>query len=159
MAIRRVKRTRRGFELRLPPAERDVLRSLPDQLETLLDEGDRDDPALRRLYPSAHLDDEAAAAEFDGFVRGDLTAGRRRALGEMTRTLGETTLTEEELLAWLAVVNDLRLVLGVRLAVTEETTPNDFEDDREAAGSYALYAYLSYLEEEMVDALSGALEG
>ena len=154
MALRRIKRTRRGFELRLPAAERDVLRTLPSQLRTLLDAGEREDPAMRRLFPAAHLDDAAAAEEFDGFVRDDLTEQRRRSIDEMTRTLDAPTLTEDELLAWLGVVNDLRLVLGVRLAVTEETTPGDFEGDDEAAATYALYAYLSYLEEEVVDALS-----
>jgi hypothetical protein len=73
----------------------------------------------------------------------------------MSRTLDERTLTEDELLAWLAVINDLRLVLGVRLAVSEESVPSDFEGDEEASASYALYAYLSYLEEEVVDALAG----
>lgn len=153
MASRRIRRTRRGFDLRLPMAERDVLRSLPAQLGALLDEGDRQDPAMRRLFPPAHLDDADAAAEFDGFVRDDLTEQRRNALAEMERTVDAGRLSEEELLAWLAVVNDLRLILGVRLAVSEETDPADYAADDEAAGSYALYAYLSYLEEEMVEAL------
>jgi uncharacterized protein DUF2017 len=155
VALRRIKRTRRGFDLRLPTQERDVLRTLPDQLRALLDEGDRDDPAVRRLYPSAHLDDEAASAEFDTIVRDDLTEQRRNALDEMARTIDASSVSEDELLAWLAVVNDLRLVLGVRLAVTEDTKPTEFSGDDEASASYALYAYLSYLEEEMVEALSG----
>ncbi|HEY7756048.1 MAG TPA: hypothetical protein VID69_07470, partial [Actinomycetota bacterium] len=75
---RRVKRTRRGtFDLRLPEAERAVLRTLPEQLRSRLDTGDPlEDPAMRRLYPAAYLDDPAAAAEFDGIVRDDLTAQR-----------------------------------------------------------------------------------
>jgi hypothetical protein len=154
VAVRRIKRTRRGFDVRLPGAERDLLRGLPEQLDTLLSEGGADDPVMRRLYPSAHLDDEAASAEFAEVTRDDLTDGRRRALAEMSRTLDERTLTEDELLAWLAVINDLRLVLGVRLAVSEESVPSDFEGDEDASASYALYAYLSYLEEEVVDALA-----
>ena len=140
--------------MRLPARERDVLRTLPTQLGELLDDGDREDPAVRRLFPSAYLDDVAAAADFDGIVRDDLVRERRHALEEMTRTIDATSVTEDELLAWLAVVNDLRLVLGVRLAVTEETTPADFAGDDEASASYALYAYLSYLEEEIVEALA-----
>ena len=155
MPARRIRRGRRGFDVRLPAAERDVLRSLPEQLGALLDEGDRDDPAMRRLHPPAHLDDPEATAEFDGFVRDDLTEQRRKALAEMARTVDARSLSEDELLAWLAVVNDLRLVLGVRLAVTEETVPGDFAESGDAAGSYALYAYLSFFEEEMVEALGG----
>jgi uncharacterized protein DUF2017 len=154
VAVRRIKRTRRGFDVRLPGPERDLLRSLPEQLGALLTDGEPDDPVMRRLYPAAHLDDEAASAEFADVTRDDLTEGRRRALAEMSRTLDERTLTEDELLAWLAVINDLRLVLGVRLAVSEDTVPGDFEGDEEASASYALYAYLSYLEEEVVAALA-----
>jgi hypothetical protein len=136
-----VKRSRLGgYVVRLPSAEREVLGSLPPMLRALLAEQDAEDPALRRLFPSAFLDDEEAAAEFDSVVR--------------ERTVGSDRLSEEELSAWLASVNDLRLVLGVRLAVTEESTPAEFNGDPETEQAYALYAYLSYLEEEMVEALS-----
>ena len=153
---RRVKRTRRGpFELRIPEAEREVLRTLPGQLRDLITDGDPlEDPAMRRLYPAAHLDDPEAAAEFDGFVRGDLTAQRMRSIETMTRTIDARRLNEEEIAAWLAAINDLRLILGVRLNVTEVSVPADFEGEPEREAAYALYAYLSYLEEEIVQALS-----
>ncbi|MEX0743634.1 MAG: DUF2017 family protein [Actinomycetota bacterium] len=144
-----------GFDLRIPRSERNVLRGLPDQLRRLLDEGDAEDPALRRLYPSAYLDDPVAAAEFDGFVRDDLTEQRMKAIETMARTIDSVHLNEEEVVAWLAAINDLRLVFGVRLAVTEESEPEDFEGDEGTHGSYALYAYLSVLEEDIVEALSG----
>jgi hypothetical protein len=157
MAIRHriVRSAAGGFDLRIPRSERNVLRALPDQLRRLLDEGDTEDPALRRLYPSAYLDDPVAAAEFDGFVRDDLTEQRMKAIEIMARTIDSAHLDEEEVLAWLAAVNDLRLVLGVRLAVTEESEPEDFEGDEETRGSYAVYSYLSILEEDIVEALSG----
>ncbi|MEX2406480.1 MAG: DUF2017 family protein [Actinomycetota bacterium] len=129
---------------------------LPGQLRTLLEVGDAaEDPALRRLYPSAYLDDPVASAEFDGFVRDDLTEQRTKALETMARTIDSAHLDEDEVLAWLGAINDLRLVLGVRLAVTEESEPGDFEGDEGTEGSFALYAYLSLLEEDIVEALSG----
>ena len=145
-----------GFDLRIPRAERNVLRGLPDQLRLLLDEGDAEDPALQRLHPSAYPDDPVAAAEFDGFVRDDLTEQRMKAIETMSRTIDSEHLDEEEVVAWLAAINDLRLVLGIRLAVTEESEPEDFEGDEGTHGSYALYAYLSMFEEDIVEALSGA---
>ena len=155
-AGRRIRRSRRGtFELRIPHAERAILRTLPPQLRGLLADGDRlEDPALRRLYPAAYLDDPEATAEFDGFVRDDLTSQRMTAIDTMARTIDADRLGEDELSAWLGSINDLRLVLGVRLAVTEESDPGDFDGDPEAASSFALYGYLSYLEEEIVEALS-----
>ena len=157
MAVRRVKRSRGGdFVLRIPPPERDVLERLPQMLRELLERDDRTDPALRRLFPSAYLDDEEASAEFESVVRDDLVAQRTAAIETMERTLRAPRLTEDELVAWLAAVNDLRLVLGVRLAVTEESTPDEFDGDPETRASYRLYTYLSYLEEDVVEALSSA---
>jgi Domain of unknown function (DUF2017) len=153
---RRVKRSRLGgYVVRLPSAEREVLGTLPPMLRALLSEQDPNDAALRRLFPSAFLDDEKAAAEFDSVVRDDLMGQRLAAIETLERTVGSDRLSEEELSAWLASVNDLRLVLGVRLAVTEESTPEKFGGDPETEQAYALYAYLSYLEEEMVEALAG----
>jgi len=157
LAVRRVKRSRGGdFVLRIPPPERDVLERLPQMLRELLERDDRTDPALRRLFPSAYLDDEEASAEFESVVRDDLVAQRTAAIETMERTLRAPRLTEDELVAWLAAVNDLRLVLGVRLAVTEESTPDEFDGDPETRASYRLYTYLSYLEEDVVEALSSA---
>ena len=156
MPARRVKRSRiGGYVVRLPSAEREVLGSLPQMLRSLLSEGNHEDPALRRLFPSAFLDDEEAAEEFDSVVRDDLMGQRLAAIQTLERTVDSDRLTEEELSAWLAAVNDLRLVLGVRLAVTEESTPEEFRADPETERAYALYAYLSHFEEEMVEALAG----
>jgi hypothetical protein len=157
MAVgRRVKRTRRGsFELRIPDAERDVLRTLPGQLRELITQADPlEDPVMRRLYPAAYLDDPEAAAEFDGFVRDDLTAQRMSSIETMARTVDARSLGADELAAWLGAINDLRLILGVRLGVTEESEPGDFDGEPEREASYALYSYLSYLEEEIVQALA-----
>jgi hypothetical protein len=131
-----------------------VLRQLPPQLRALLAEGDPlEDPAMRRLYPAAYLDDPEATAEFDGVVRDDLTAQRVAAIDTMAGTIDADVLTEEQLSAWLGSINDLRLVLGVRLAVTEESDPAEFAGDEERS-SFALYVYLSHLEEEIVTVLS-----
>ncbi len=130
-----------------------MLRTLPGQLRELLEGADPvEDAAMRRLFPAAYLDDTEAAREFDSFVRDDLTAERLRALETMAGTIDEDRLTEEQLLAWLGAINDLRLVLGVRLNVTEESEPQDFTGPDES--TFAIYAYLSYLEEEVVGALS-----
>ncbi|HSJ50234.1 MAG TPA: DUF2017 family protein [Actinomycetota bacterium] len=151
----RVRRTRRGFELRLSPPEREVLRSLPGQLRALVSDGDPGaDPALGRLYPSAYLDDPDAARDFDEMTRDELTERRLAALEVMERTVDARRVNEDEMAAWLSSINDLRLVLGVRLAVTEESRPEDFAEDQVAEASFSLYAYLSGLEEEIVEALS-----
>ena len=152
----RVKRVRGGrFALRITAAERDVLRSLPAQLRQLLTGPDAAaDAGLRRLFPPAYPDDPQKAAEFDAMVRDDLVADRLAAIDVMERTIDSDRLSEEELLAWLSSINDLRLVLGTRLDVPEDLTELDVPADDPRAESLALYAYLSILEEDAVAALS-----
>ena len=150
-----VKRSRRGgFDLRIPARERDVLATLPDMLRALLVEGDPKDPVLQRLFPNAFADDEEASTEFREIVHDDLLEQRLAAIDTMERTLRSDRLSEDELIAWLAALNDARLVLGVRLAVTEEATPADFAGDPETESAFELYRYLSFLQEYVVEALS-----
>jgi hypothetical protein len=152
----RVKRVRGGrFALRITGAERDVLRLLPAQLRQLMTGQDAGaNPDLRRLFPTAYPDDPEKAAEYDAMVRDDLVAERLAAIDVMERTIDSDRLSEEELLAWLSSINDLRLVLGTRLDVAEDLSELDVTPDDPRAESLALYAYLSILEEDAVAALS-----
>jgi hypothetical protein len=151
-----IKRTRRGFELRLGPEERDVLRALPAQLRQLLEEESASsDPAMARLYPPAYPDDPIRNLEFEMVAGDDLTKQRLAAVETMERTIDAERLDEDELTAWIAVANDLRLVLGTRLEITEETREGDFPADDPRAGAFALYAYLTFLVDEGVGAISG----
>jgi hypothetical protein len=149
------KRTRRGdFELRLDPKERDILRGLPDQLRSLIENEDpTSDPAMARLYPPAYEDDPIRNLEFERIAGDDLTSQRLSAIGAMEGSIDAERLTEDQLLAWLGVLNDLRLVLGTRLDISEETTEDDFTPDDPRATTFALYAYLTWLVDAMVRAL------
>ena len=151
----RIERTRSGeIRLRLPAGEREVLRDLPRQLRELLDAGDGD---LVRLFPPAYPDDPEGNAEYERLVHGELLAGKRRALAIVEETLDADRLDEEQLAAWVGALNDLRLVLGTRLDVTEETyaAPPDPRDPR--APELALFAYLTWLQEQAVQALGSSL--
>jgi hypothetical protein len=147
-----IERTRRGnFRLRLSEAERALLRMLHAELGTLLE--DPDDPDLQRLFPPAS-DDPERDAEYQGLVRGQLVDGRTRALETLERTLSADKLTAEEADAWLRVLNDLRLILGTRLDVTEETMLEDLDPNDPNAQQLAVYGYLSWLQEQLVAALA-----
>jgi hypothetical protein len=150
-----VRRTRRGdFELRLDPQERDVLRALPDQLRELIRHEDpTSDPAMARLYPAAYPDDPIQNLEYERLAVDRLTSQRLSSIGAMEASIDADRLTEELLLSWLAVLNDLRLVLGTRLEITEETTEDDFAPDDPRASVFALYGYLTWLVDAIVRAL------
>jgi hypothetical protein len=145
---RPVKRVRSGrYQLRLSAPERDLLRSLPEQLKALL-EAKEEDPALRRLFPPAYIDDPEGEAEYRRLMGGDLLEGRRAALDTMAATIDAEDLDEAQLNAWLSAINDLRLVLGTQLDVSEDEIRLD-------TPIHELYHYLSYLEDGVVTELSG----
>ena len=157
---RRISRARRGgFDVRLPPEERDLLASLPGQLEGLLDGiGDglsAPPPALRRLFPVAYARDEVAEAAYAALVRQELLEHRREALAVLAQTASASHLDDEEAAAWLGALNDLRLVLGTTLEVSEEPVEIQPEDARYA--DWVCYSYLSFIQGELVEALEGTL--
>jgi Domain of unknown function (DUF2017) len=150
---RRIERTRGGdIRLRLPRDERALLRSLPVQLRRLLVEAP-DDPSLERLFPPAY-DDTEDEAEYRRLMGDELLEGRRRALRVIEDTLDQDRLTKEQAEAWLTALNDLRLVLGTRLDVSEEMLLERLRPDDPNAFEISLYAYLSWLQEQLVDALA-----
>ncbi len=143
-----------GVQVRLPSGLRDVLRSLCDQLETLLTTEDpSSDPALARLSPAAYPDDPLRELEFEQMAGDDLAAGRLAALRELRDTAGADTLDEEQALAWLRTLNDLRLVLGTRLDVTEESGVEDFAGDEAMEAAFQLYGALGSIQGELLLAI------
>ena len=156
MFRRRIERTRRGdFRVELSREERELLRNLPAQLRSLL-ASDPDEPSLRRLFPPAYPDDAEGEAEYRRLVYGDLLEARRAALETLEETAGRDRLSEEELDGWIGAVNDLRLVLGTRLGVTEEVYDRELDPSDPRAPELAVYAYLSWLQEQLVEAAAAA---
>jgi len=154
VARRQIERARDGsYRLRLSAAERELLRTAPAELEVLLDEPAN--PDLRRLFPHAY-EDADAQDEYATLIGDELVDGRRRALATIRATAGNDRLTADEAEAWLTGLNALRLVLGTRLDVREEE-PAHVDPSDPRAYDWAVYYYLSFLQEQLVDAMAGAL--
>ena len=143
-----------GWTLTLVPDEREVLASLPAQLRELLEETP-EDPSLVRLFPPAS-EDGAVEAQYRDMVHEQLLSDRLQALLVMQETAEAERLDHEQLGAWLVALNDLRLVLGTRLEVTEEM--EEIAEDDERIHAFALYRYLTWLQSEVVDALAAELD-
>jgi hypothetical protein len=148
--------------LRLAHDEVAVLRGLPDQLRSFLAEGE-DEPVNQRLFPPAYLDvaDIEQDSEYHRLMHDDLVSEKLANLDLVTDTLARGTtsvrrwtveLTEEEATAWLGVLNDLRLALGVRLDITEDYD-GEVDDADPRAPAFRLLSYLGWLEEQLLDAL------
>ena len=159
-AFKRVGRDR--VRVRLAQDELAVLRGLPGQLRTVLGE-DEDEPVNRRLFPPAYLDvaDIERDAEYRRLMHDDLVEEKLANLDLVTASLerGSSSvrrwtveLTDEEAAAWLGVLNDLRLALGVRLDITEDYD-GAVDDTDPRAPAFHLLSYLGWLEEQLLDAL------
>jgi hypothetical protein len=156
VAERAIERAAGGrFRLRLSAAERHLLRDLPAELRSLLEGGSKD-PTLRRLFPPAHEGDADAEAEYQELMHDELLGKHRDALAVLEQTADREELREEEFDAWLSALNDLRLVLGTRLGVTEELYETDIDLNDPDAGGLGVYLYLTWLQEQFVEAAAGA---
>jgi hypothetical protein len=149
-----IRRARDGFRVGLARQERELLAALCAQLLAELGERNGEpDPGLSRLFPAAYPDDDAAQADWEQLARPALEEGKIGALRRVEATVGEDRLGEEDAGAWLTALNDLRLVLGTRLGVTEES----YRDDVEQHPGLAVYTWLTWLQSELVEALAAGL--
>ena len=99
--------------------------------------------------------------EYHRLMHDDLVTEKLANLDLVTDSLARGTasmrrwtveLTNEEATAWLGVLNDLRLALGVRLDITEDFD-GDVDDTDPRAPALRLLSYLGWLEEQLLDAL------
>jgi hypothetical protein len=143
-----------GFAVQLPRAARALLASIAAQMrEVLTGDTADDDPAVARLFPQAYPDDPMRNMQFDDVATADLQRERLERFAILERTANARWLTEAQLLDWMRAINDARIVLGVRLDVTEEMTVDDVDDDPARAETFRTYAYLSAILEAIVQAL------
>ncbi|WP_336028920.1 DUF2017 family protein [Geodermatophilus sp. FMUSA9-8] len=155
---------RRGSDVvaRLEPAESGVLGMLLDQLEQLLtaDPDDVDgDPVLARLFPAGHRSDPALAADYRELTETALRGGKTDDLAAVRASLpaggGEVRLDPDQAGAWLRTTNDLRLALGERIGITEETEPPE-DPAGEEGQQLSVYYWLTGLQGSLVDAVAAA---
>jgi hypothetical protein len=117
-----------------------------------------EDPALARLLPDAYRDDDEAAADFRRYTEQSLRESKVRnatlARESLARGPGTLHLSAEEAQAWLLALTDLRLALGIRLGVTDDTDmESELPVDHPAAGMWSVYLWLGWLQETLVRAL------
>jgi len=145
------------FGWELAKNEREVLTHIAKDFRALLAaETPSSDPSLQRLFPPARTDDPIEELEYERKVGDALLAGKLEQLTALERCVGSRVLTEDDVLACMRAVNDLRLVLGTRLDVREDSDPSEFAGDPERRSTFELYAYLSWMLESLIDAMSGS---
>jgi hypothetical protein len=171
----RFKQTRRGVEAKVDEVEATVLAQCAGELLELLGSEQEtsadplealvglppgevttpEDPALARLFPAAYQGDDGAATEFRRFTESDLRAGKRAVasaalvqLQPLLESGGKLVLDRDQADGWLSWLNDIRLVLGTRLEVTEEEYDVAPDDPRWQA--MQVYGWLGWLQESLL---------
>lgn len=172
------RRTPAGVELRLPRLESTLLTQLVSQIEEMLEPppvddplealvGLRDtappppeDPAIARLLPDPYPDDPLASGDFRRRRTDDALAQKRDAARRVLATVpapGEVLVLDEEAAQdWLTTLNDLRLVIGTRLGITDDDSTDELEQlpaDDPRRPFVAVYGFLTGLLDELVRSL------
>jgi hypothetical protein len=124
------------------------------------------DPALDRLLPAAHREDEQIAAEFRRFTEHGLRARKTANLSTAIAALSAATeqrveLDEPQAVALVVALTDVRLVLGERLGLRSdedleliEEQVSSLDDDDPAVYALAVYDFLTWLQETLAHALN-----
>lgn len=170
----------------LEPTERELLRSLFDDVISMLEPEDRgrqdplaamigldmdvkepSDRALRRLLPNVVKDDGAASLEFRQLTERSLRESKIGALRAAALDLDkdELVLTAADARHWSTALNDVRLVLAERLDIRDEADADhvhqmqDWSQAEDVESYLALvYNFTTWLQESLVQAMLQSLE-
>ena len=113
-----------------------------------------DDPVLARLLPDGYRDDPESAGDFRRYTDADLRRRKRANATAVRRSLpeggGRLELDRDQVDPWLECLNDMRLALGTALGVTDETDPEDLDEDDPAYPTLQVYGWLGWLQESLL---------
>jgi hypothetical protein len=145
------------LRLRLEPAERDLLSTLFDELQSLVEsEIDPQDSLSQRLYPAAYREDPEAEHEFRALTESSLRTLRSERIDACRAELvaaDEIDLGDPDAgRRWIQVLNDLRLALGTRLGITEDDY-HDVDPGDPDAQPRVVYLWLTAVQDSVVSGL------
>lgn len=176
----------KGITGYLEPAERELLRSLFDDVISMLepeqpahedplaalvgmdpDAREPSDRALRRLLPNVMKDDDEASLEFRRYTERSLRENKIGALKAAALGLDkeELVLTPGDARLWSTALNDVRLVLAERLDIRDDEDADhvhlmqDWSQAEDVESYLALvYNFTTWLQESLVQAMLQSLE-
>lgn len=120
------------------------------------------DPAVARLLPAFHREDDDLAAGLRILREPEVIAAKDDAAVALLDTLprggGTVRLTEQTARSWLVALNDVRLVFGVRLGIDDDTTEPAAAAADPRGPEYAMYVtyrWLSTIQESLATSMLG----
>jgi len=139
------------FSITIPQQERLLLEQLVPQMRELIEDNDQ---LAWRLFPDPYPNHEKASAEYTDMIGDELREKHLASLAVVESTLDAKRLDDEQIMSWMHAVNHLRLVIGTRLNVEEETELDSYDTDTEQS-LFVTYSYLGFMLERIVQAISG----
>ena len=133
----------------------------------LVDRPRPEDPALLRLLPDVDPDDDERSAEFRRLTEFDLKQAKAHNVRIVLLGLSkgnDISLTRDEVLAWMKGLNDLRLVLAVRLEIDTEEAQEEKYAHREGLSesedlTLTLYDFLTWIQDRLTTTLLNQMQG
>lgn len=133
----------------------------------LVDRPRPEDPALLRLLPDVDPEDDERSAEFRRLTEFDLKQAKAHNVRIVLLGLSkgnDISLTQDEVLAWMKGLNDLRLVLAVRLGIdTEEAQEEKYAHREDLSESedltLTLYDFLTWIQDRLTTTLLDQTQG
>jgi Domain of unknown function (DUF2017) len=176
----------KGIRGYLEPAERELLRSLFDDVISMLapatqasqdplaalvgldpEAREPSDRALRRLLPNVMKNDGDASLEFRRYTERSLRESKIGALKAAALTLDreDLVLTAADARHWATALNDVRLVLAERLDIRDDADADNIHlmqdwSQAEDVESYLalVYNFTTWLQESLVQAMVHSLD-
>lgn len=122
------------------------------------------DPALDRLLPAGHREDDEAAAEFRRLTEGGLrhrkASGLAASVAALRGSADVLVLDPPQAVVFVTAITDVRLVLGERLGLHEDEDLDRLEALADSLGPaepvvhvLALYDFMTWLQESLASAL------
>jgi hypothetical protein len=144
--------------IRFSEDEAELLRRLLAEMETLLASRSDRDPVVGRLFPRAY-EKRKEEGSYRALVGDELVSTKKanlRTAGDMLGQEGaaEAALSEDQAEAWLALLTDLRLAIGMRLDVTEEKMSEDIDPDDPEAAALSVLHWLGWVQGTILEAIT-----
>lgn len=141
------------FVVEVPEQTVGLIESLCTEIETLLRS---DSPLLERLFPPPYGDDTERNEGYSALAGPELVEHRLEALATVRTVLHSTRVTEDQFMAWMRSLNDMRLVLGTMMDISDDDLLA--EVDPRHSQAFAVYEFLGGLLELTVSALTDGLD-
>ncbi len=155
-----VERTRSGdYSLSMPFPVLLSLQELPEFLNQVLTSPTKS-KLLERLFPPAYEDSECEA-EYRGLLAEDLVSSKREAMSAYENVLEASeidlpnavlTIPSESFDLFLSFINDVRVLLGIELDITQEGWGETMPSEHPEGEKLLLLHLLTYLEQQLLEA-------